>query len=158
MYLIFFFLNAPKCLQLHDNIQQGRTGNKQGNPVKKTGLTCILYLMSSLYTGENSKTCRINLLLSQDFPACSLFDNYPVWCCSLCILSIEQVDVPKKTITYRELCVKVFSYEHKGQIILICWAHRANNESLTHVQLLQHQTKKKRGRQGNTAMNTQAAI
>ena len=47
-----------------------QTGNKQGNPVKKVGLSCNLYPKSSLYKRENSSTVGIFLF-------------YAVWCCSL---------------------------------------------------------------------------
>jgi hypothetical protein len=47
--------------------------------VLNAGLSCNSYRIFPV-TEKNSNNCRITLLSSQDFPACSLF--YPVWHCS----------------------------------------------------------------------------
>jgi hypothetical protein len=51
--------------------KQGRTGNKQENPVMEYGLSCNSYRFP--FTVKNSDTFMITLLSVQHFPACSLF-------------------------------------------------------------------------------------
>ena len=67
-------------LYLHCNTEQGRTANKQGNPVLKTGLSCNRYRIFPV-TGKNRDAYKVISLSWQYLPACSLF--YPVWLCSV---------------------------------------------------------------------------
>ena len=52
----------------HCNTEQGRAGNKQGNPVIKARLFCNSYRIFPV-TGKNSETCRTTLLV----PCSTLF-------------------------------------------------------------------------------------
>ena len=75
------WFEGKKETKEHCNANQVRTGNKQGN-TDKTGLSCNSCRIFPV-TGKKIND-RIILLLSQDFPACSVF--YPLWRCSECFV------------------------------------------------------------------------